>query len=505
MGDSKRVTHVRRRDGLLGGDTVGHADSRNRIRRRDGVLFRGEEMGYVDDEGNIRERDGFIFRGDVVGKIKDDAAHDVDGFIFEGEKWGYVDDSGNIRQRDGFIFRGRIIGHMKGNNKAGALGYYVLRFRDIEKQVKQLEQDVRSAQHKARYLNRVSKLLEWVPNAEALGDFDDVIRRLQSLKSTITTEIDQNRSNKLAICIRAEALCESPKGNSAKEAMQTLMMNWKRIGPAGQKADDELWRRFSNARERFYSIRRENVEKMKSEFANNKSKKESLCARAESLKDSSSWKEAGEKLKVLQAEWKTIRSAGREHDDPLWNRFRGALNHFYDNRKRYFESRDREQTTNLHKKERMCSEAESLVHSSNMKEAKQRIKDLQAEWKTVGHVPKECNESLWSRFRHACDMVFETAAREAEQRKEEWYDKIREALARKSEQIQRLRESIDHDEGNISRWQDTICNLHDGGRADEIRYALEEKINDVHNRIRSKERRLEELEDAIRDIESKLR
>ena len=81
---------------------------------------------------------------------------------------------------------------------------------------------------------------------------------------------------------------------------------------------------------------------------------------------------------------------------------------------------------------------------------------------------------------------------------------MQDALERKCEQAARLESSIAHDEANVDRWQDTIHNLHDGGRADEIRDSLESRISDVESRIRSKQDRVRELEDAIRDIENKL-
>jgi chromosome segregation ATPase len=100
--------------------------------------------------------------------------------------------------------------------------------------------------------------------------------------------------------------------------------------------------------------------------------------------------------------------------------------------------------------------------------------------------------------------VFEHARREYEHKQENWRDKMREALARKREQAHRLRESIEHDEGNIERWQNVIDSLRPGGRADEIQADLETRISDVDDRIRSKRVRVEELEESISDIESKL-
>src|SRR5574337_1075119 len=143
MPDDKRDTDIHKPDRLIQqGDIVGHADRESPIRRRDGVIFKGEEIGYVDKRKNIRRPDGIIFRGDIVGQVKDGKrAHAEDGIIFPGEEWGYVDDDGNIRLRDGILFKGRIIGKMRGHNKEAALGYFVLRFKNIEERYAKLEDE----------------------------------------------------------------------------------------------------------------------------------------------------------------------------------------------------------------------------------------------------------------------------------------------------------------------------------------------------------------------------
>jgi hypothetical protein len=61
------------------------------------------------------------------------------------------------------------------------------------------------------------------------------------------------------------------------------------------------------------------------------------------------------------------------------------------------------------------------------------------------------------------------------------------------------------DAGNIDRWRGTIYNLRPGGRSYEIQSELQRKIADVEDRIRSKQARIDKLEDSIQDIESKLR
>lgn len=498
-------TDLHRPDGtFFKGEKVGHGDERSRIRERDGVIFRGEEIGYVDKERRIRKRDGIIFKGDVVGQVKGQAAHAKDGFFFEGEQWGYVDDEGNVRQKDGIIFRGRIIGKMRGHNKAAALGFFVLRFTKLEERYTELEREVRSAKSKVALLGKVRHMLDYVPKADALGDFDGLLDKLRNLEREIVSEQSRNRSRKEDLCRRAESLSHSTEWKSTAEKLKDLQQEWKTVSSAGREDDESLWQRFRGAQDKFYERRKAYFDKQDQERQHNRAKKESLCSRAESLSSSSDWKNTAQALKSLQEEWKQVGSAGRDHEDGLWNRFRHAQDRFFERRSAHFEDRDREQRENLHRKESICSEAESLAHSGDPKAATERVKELQEKWKGIGHVPRDQADALWDRFRHACDRVFEHARHERERKQEEWREKLHEALERKRQQANRLRESIEHDEGNVSRWQDTIYNLRPGGRADDIRDDLESRISDVEDKIRSKRHRLDELEDSISDIEAKL-
>ena len=424
----KKDTDIHKPDGFIfGGEKIGHGDEQRKIRKADGAFSRGEEMGYIDSDGKIRRKDGVFLRGDEIGQITDNKAHDTDGGFFNGEEWGYVDEQGNVRQKDGVIFRGRIIGKMKGKNTSVTLGFYVLRFKEMEDNFNKLENTVRSEENKAYYLGKVQHMLGYVQTADALGDFDGLIHRLKRLERDILNYIADNRG-----------------------------------------------------------------------------RKEDIIRKAQTISRSTNWKVSADELVKLQEEWQKIRSAGRDHDEELWQRFRSAKNDFHRHRTEHFEKNRREEEGNNNQKERLCSDAESLIHSSDTKAAIDRVKQLQAEWNTIGHVPRDKAELLRNRFRNACDLVFQNARKQRERQQEEWRAKMKETLSRKCEQAISLRKSIEHDEENIERWKNTIYGLHDGGRADEIRRSLESKISDVEDTVSSKKSRLRDLEESIKEIERKL-
>lgn len=495
---TKKDSEIRNPAGwVFPGDVVGHADDRARI-TKPGSPFGREEIGYVDREGKIREPDGLFQRGEVRGQVKDRRATEVDGIIFPGQEWGYVDEEGNVRLRDGMLFRGRIIGQMRGHNVAGTLGFYVLQFRKLEERCDALAKEAQSEPNKAHVRDRVRHMLGYVPEANALGDFDGLIRRLRDLDRELTTEVDERRRQKEQLCAQTEALSGSTDWKSTAATMRDLMAAWKTIGPLDRETDNALWTRFQAGRRIFFDRRTAFYEE-------NRRRKEELCHRAEVLASSTEWKATGDALKALHVEWKTFGPAGKEADDALWQRFRGAQDAFFGRRAAAFAQREREQQANLRHKETLCREAEILPATGDLRAAKERVKALQAEWKTIGHVPREASDALWQRFRDACDRVFTLAREESERKHAEWERKTREALAYKRTKVAELGASIAHDEENIARWQDTLYNLRPGGREAEIRDSLEGKIADVSDRICGKRARVEELEAAIWDMETKLR
>jgi len=242
-------------------------------------------------------------------------------------------------------------------------------------------------------------------------------------------------------------------------------------------------------------------------LAENLLKKEELCAKAEALADSTEWKTAAEELKALQAEWKTIGAVPKEQAEGVWNRFRAACNRFFERRKEHFSTREKEAKEAIRRKTELCVKAEELRDTTDWRATTEAYKALQAEWKTIGGVPRAKGEELWTRFRAACDHFFARRSEHLEERERqrgEWKERLADAAQRKREQKQRLADSMVADEGHIERWRESIANIRPGGRADEIRTGLEEKIASVEERLAEKRARMAEMDQAILEIEAKL-
>jgi hypothetical protein len=143
------------------------------------------------------------------------------------------------------------------------------------------------------------------------------------------------------------------------------------------------------------------------ERAQNLIRKQALCERAEGLAASNDWIRTAAEIQQLQAEWKTIGPVTRGHEKAVWERFRAACDHFFTRRQEDLKRRKEDWAQNLARKENLCERAEALAQSTDWDNAVAQVKQIQAEWKTIGPVRKSKSEAVWQRFRAACDRFFE--------------------------------------------------------------------------------------------------
>lgn len=294
---------------------------------------------------------------------------------------------------------------------------------------------------------------------------------------------------KTAICDEAETLQYSPDFKAAGQRLRDLMDTWKQIGFAGRDRDEELWQRFQAARGVFH-------ERRKDWFAENAELKEQLAARAEALAQLEDAASAQQQMKPLMQKWRETGSAGRNADDALWARFRGAQEDVYQRSRTIFDSRHQDRLRNYELKQALVLEVEALV-GQDSRTATQRCKELQQEWKVIGPVPREQNEHQWQRFRAACDSIFRIANAEGKRR-------IGDARDRAEDQIRKLSAEIDEHERKIAHWEGVIANLRDGSNADEIREAMTAKIATANERIAIKLEWIEEHHARMIELRERL-
>jgi uncharacterized protein DUF349 len=136
-------------------------------------------------------------------------------------------------------------------------------------------------------------------------------------------------------------------------------------------------------------------------------RKEALAAEAEELAtNSTQWKVAGDRLREMLEEWRTISGLDRKTDDALWKRYSTARETFNRRRGSHFAELDRDRAGARQAKEALCERAEELADSTDWGPTGAAFRDLLTEWKAAGRAAKDVDDTLWQRFKAAQDTFF---------------------------------------------------------------------------------------------------
>src|SRR4029453_3748662 len=136
-------------------------------------------------------------------------------------------------------------------------------------------------------------------------------------------------------------------------------------------------------------------------------RKETLATEAEELAANSvQWKAAGDRLREILEEWRTISGLDRKTDDALWKRYSTARETFNRRRGSHFAELDRDRAGARQAKEALCDRAEELADSTDWGTTSAAFRDLLTQWKAAGRAAKDVDDALWQRFKGAQDTFF---------------------------------------------------------------------------------------------------
>jgi len=382
--------------------------------------------------------------------------------------WGRIDDDGTVyvRTADGE----RSIGSWQAGDREAGLAFYVRRYEDLETEVQLLEKRLESgAGDPAHTRASATTLKEQVATAAAIGDLDALSRRLDALLTAAEEKAglaaaarEQARADaiaaKEALVAEAEKIGESATSWKASgDRLRTMVDEWRQIKGVDRKTDDVLWKRFAAARDAFSRRRGQHFAQLDAERGSVKDKKEQLIKRAEELSNSSDWKETTAAMRDLMTEWKAAGRAGRDVEDALWARFRGAQDAFFSRRSETFAERDAEQLENQRKKESIIARAAAL-DVSDPKAAQSALRDLQAQFDEIGHVPRDSMRRLDDQMRAAEQRVRDAVDAEWRQGSTEsnpFLAAMRERLAEAEAKLERARKA--GDAARIKKAEDEVA------------------------------------------------
>lgn len=239
----------------------------------------------------------------------------------------------------------------------------------------------------------------------------EVNKRYQSFFEARKEVERKNEKAKTALCEEIEAidmnqLTSFAQWDEATKHILDLQSRWKTLGFASRKMNNLLFERFRKTCDEFFARKAEYFKSVKEKMAANLEKKKALCEKAEALKDSTDWKATTDILVALQKEWKTIGPVAKKHSDAVWKRFVSACDYFFAQKNSQLASTRQAEQENLEKKRDIIARLKAIDESVESAEAEKTVRELMAEWNTVGHVPFREKDKIYKEYQAQLDILF---------------------------------------------------------------------------------------------------
>lgn len=237
-------------------------------------------------------------------------------------------------------------------------------------------------------------------------------------------EKDENLKRKYEIIEEIKGLVNRKESiNKTFQEFKELQHQWREIGLVPQANVKDMWENYNHHVENFYDYIKINKELRDLDLKKNLDEKIILCEKAEALVLEPSIVKAFNALQKLHDSWREVGPVPTDKKEEIWERFKDATNIVNKKHQDFFDNRKKSQKKNYDAKAALCEKVEDIVNSSiethkDWEAKSKEIIELQKYWRTIGFAPKKENNTIYERFRSACDRFFDM--------KREFYTKHKE-------------------------------------------------------------------------------
>lgn len=331
----------------------------------------------------------------------------------------------------------------------------------------------------------------------------EINKRYQAFFEERKQREQANEAAKTALCERIEAitpdtLTSYSAWNKATETIMEAQKEWKTLGYASRKANNQLFSRFRATCDAFFAAKSEFFKTMKNNLAENLAAKTKLCEQAEALAASTEWRKTSDELVELQKKWRSIGAVPKKHSDQIWQRFMTACNTFFDNKKHATTDVRRTEQANLKVKKSIVAELTALNAPDaaiDRAEAIEKINALRARWQETGHVPFKEKDKIHDTYREVVRQLFDKYdVHEKRQRMDSFQSSI---------------DAISSDRAKLLRERDRMMRAYESRKSELATY--ENNLSFLSARSRSGasmlgeiERNIERLKNSLKELEEKI-
>ncbi|WP_298116778.1 DUF349 domain-containing protein [Flavobacterium sp.] len=305
-------------------------------------------------------------------------------------------------------------------------------------------------------------------------------------------EFKHNLELKNKIIARVGELINETDINKSFRELQDLHRIWKEdIGPVSREHREELWKQFSELTKQMHDKRETFYESFRAKETENLEKKNEIIAQLEVLAQEKvdshqAWLNQIVKVEALRNQFFATGKVPSEVNEATWAKFKNAVRDFNVLKNSFYKDIKKDQNDNLSKKQALVDRANELKDSEDFAATTPLMKQIQEDWKQVGHVPRKFSDKLWDEFKAACNHYFE---RLKDSKKEENAEEVA-AFEKKKEYLETLRSfelvgdhktDLDAIKAHIEAWKSIgrvpFNRRHVEGKFNKILDALFEKLS----------------------------
>ena len=245
---------------------------------------------------------------------------------------------------------------------------------------------------------------------ELLNDFKERNRKRQE---EIAEEQKANLEVKRELLDRLRKLLTSSESFSViSKEYREITDSWRNAGAVPPGDMRQTQGEFEHLREQFYDLQQINNEFRDYDFKKNLEAKEAIIQRAKELAESTDVTQAARELQDLHHRWRDVGPVAKELRKDLWKQFQELSAQINFNNQEYRNQQRTQEGENETIKRGIITQIEAINPNEintfkDWRTFTDQIKELQAQWRKTGRVPRAVSEELYLHFRTACDIFFD--------------------------------------------------------------------------------------------------
>ena len=264
---------------------------------------------------------------------------------------------------------------------------------------------------KATYLEEGGNIIDFEfnqPQRKTLGILYGGYRdRLRAHYAQLEAELSTNLAVKTAIIEEVKALPMAE--GSAKEKYETfkaLRERWNQTGLVPKADARTVWANYNHHVDNFFNFLRLAYDLIEKDYQNNYDEKVGLCQALEDKIHDGAGPALFRTLQQTHSKWKRIGPVPREHKDALWDRLKAATAKVHELRDQYNENLQEINASKIAAKKVVVEKIKALTAElpskhSGWQKASKALEALRAEFKAIGFVKSEENDSVWEAYKAA--------------------------------------------------------------------------------------------------------